>query len=169
MYKWVVVEYWSVVTVHKVFSFHDLSCVLKKSYGEIILFSFKFNIFMFCVPALFTASTLSLLNLPYVNNASLNFSRLLYLRLVFTSDRVRVGVRVVIRSIMIEWKQRSDSTYDSVTYVPLMTQWKPDCQSWKQKQKQKNQTNHKAWERALWLVYPSTSASDSDNLVFTRS
>ena len=167
MYKWVVVEYWSVVTVHKVFSFHDLSCVLKKSYGEIILFSFKFNIFMFCVPALFTASTLSLLNLPYVNNASLNFSRLLYLRLVFTSDRVRVGVGVVIRSIMIEWKQRSGSTYDSVTYVALMTQWKPDCRS--RKQKQKNQTNHKAWERALWLVYPSTSASDSDNLVFTRS
>ena len=102
MYKWVVVEYWSVVTAHEVFSFHDLSCVLKKSYGEIILFSFKFNIFMFCVPALFTASTLSLLNLPYVNNASLNFSRLLYLRLVFTSDRVRVRVGVVIRSIMIE-------------------------------------------------------------------
>ena len=76
MYEWVVVEYWSVVTVHKVFSFHDLSCLLKKSYGE-ILFSFKFNIFMFCVPALFTASTLSLLNLPYFNNASLNFSRLL--------------------------------------------------------------------------------------------
>ena len=169
MYEWVVVEYWSVVTVHKVFSFHDLSCLLKKSYGAIILFSFKFNIFMFCVPALFSASTLSLLNLPYVNNASLNFSRLLCLRLVFTSDRVRVGVGVVIRSIelMIEWKQRSDSTYDSVTYVPLMTQWKPDCQS--REQKQKNQTNHKAWERALWLVYPSTSASDSDNLVFTRS
>lgn len=56
MYEWVVVEYWSVVTVHKVFSFHDLSCLLKKSYGAIILFSFKFNIFMFCVPALFTAS-----------------------------------------------------------------------------------------------------------------
>ena len=110
MYKWVVVEYWSVVTVHKVFSFHDLSCLLKKSYGEIILFSFKFNIFMFCAPALFTASMLSLLNLPYVNNASLNFIRLLCLRLVFTSDGVRVGVRVgvgagvVIRSIelMIE-------------------------------------------------------------------
>ena len=164
MYKWVVVEYWSVVTVHKVFSFHDLSCLLKKSYGEIILFSFKFNIFMFCVPALFTASTLSLLNLPYVNNASLNFSRLLCLRLVFTSDGVRVGAGVVIRSIklMIEWKQRSDST---VTYVPLMTWWKPDCRNLKQKQK--NQTNHKAWEHALWLVYPSTSASD--NLVFARS
>ena len=59
---------------------------------------------MFCVPALFTASTSSLLNLPYVNNASLNFSRLLCLRLFFTSDRVRVGVGVVIRSIelMIE-------------------------------------------------------------------
>ena len=125
MYEWVVVEYWSVVTVHKVFSFHDLSCLLKKSYWAIILFSFKFNIFMFCVPALFTASTLSLLNLPYVNNASLNFSRLLCWRLVFTSDGVRVGVGagVVIRSIelMIEWKQRSDSTYVSVTYVPLMT------------------------------------------------
>ena len=127
MYAWVVVEYWSVVTVHKVFSFHDLSCLLKKSYGAIILFSFKFNIFMFCVPALFTASTLSLLNLPikYVNNASLNFIRLLCLRLFFTSDGVRVGVGagVVIRSIelMIEWKQRSDSTYVSVTYVPLMT------------------------------------------------
>ena len=106
MYEWVVVEYWSVVTVHEVFSFHDLSCLLKKSYGAIILFSFKFNIFMFCVPALFTASTLSLLNLPYVNNASLNFIRLLCLRLFFTSDGVRVGVRagVVIRSIelMIE-------------------------------------------------------------------
>ena len=93
--------------------------------NNIILFSFKFNIFMFCVPALFTASTLSLLNLPYVNNASLNFSRFLCLRLVFTSDGVRVGVGagVVIRSIelMIEWKQRSDSTYVSVTYVPLMT------------------------------------------------
>ena len=25
------------------------------------------------------------------------------------------------------------------------------------------------WERALWLVYPSASASDSNNLVFTRS
>lgn len=102
MYEWVVVEYWSVVTVHKVFSFHDLSCLLKKSYGAIILFSFKFNIFMFCVPALFTASTLSLLNLPYVNNASLNFIRLLCLRLVFT--RVGVGAGVVIRSIelMIE-------------------------------------------------------------------
>ena len=101
MYEWVVVEYWSVVTVHKVFSSHDLSCLLKKSYGAIILFSFKFNIFMFCVPALFTASTLSLLNLPYVNNASLNFIRLLCLRLFFTSDGVRVGVGagVVIRSI----------------------------------------------------------------------
>ena len=87
--------------------------------------SFKFNIFMFCAPALFTASMLSLLNLPYVNNASLNFIRLLCLRLVFTSDGVRVGVGagVVIRSIelMIEWKQHSDSTYVSVTYVPLMT------------------------------------------------
>jgi len=40
---------------------------------------------------------------------------------------------------------------------------KPDCRS--RKQEQKNQTNHKAWERALWLVYPSASASDSDNLV----
>ena len=105
MYEWVVVEYWSVVTVHEVFSFHDLSCLLKKSYGAIILFSFKFNIFMFCVPALFTASTLSLLNLPYVNNAGLNFSRLLCLKLVFTSDGVGVGVGVgagagvVIRSI----------------------------------------------------------------------
>ena len=100
MYKWVVVEYWSVVTVHKVFSFHDLSCLLKKSYGAIILFSFKFNNLV-CVPALFTASTLSLLNLPYVNNASLNFSRLLCLKLVFTSDGVGVGVGagVVIRSI----------------------------------------------------------------------
>ena len=28
---------------------------------------------------------------------------------------------------------------------------------------------HKAWELALWLVYPSASASDFDNLVFTRS
>ena len=26
-------------------------------------------------------------------------------------------------------------------------------------------TNHKAWERALRLVYPSDSAPDSDNLV----
>ena len=49
---------------------------------------------MVCVPALFTASTLSLLNLPYVNNASLNFSRLLCLKLVFTSDGVGVGVGV---------------------------------------------------------------------------
>ena len=31
---------------------------------------------MFCAPALFTASMLSLLNLRYVNSASLNFSRL---------------------------------------------------------------------------------------------
>ena len=38
----------------------------------------------------------------------------------------------------------------------------------KQKQKKiKNQTNHKVWERALWLVYPSACVSDSDNLVFT--
>ena len=28
---------------------------------------------------------------------------------------------------------------------------------------------HKAWERVLWLVYPSASASDSNNLDFTRS
>ena len=68
------------------------------------LFYFLLNsIFLFCVPALFTASTLSLLNLPYVNNASLNFSRLLCLKLVFTSDGVGVGVGVgagvVIRSI----------------------------------------------------------------------
>ena len=76
MYKWVVVKYWSVVTVHKVCSIHDLSCLLKESYGAIILFYFKFNIFMFCAPALFNTSMLSLLNLPYVNSASLNFSRL---------------------------------------------------------------------------------------------
>ena len=76
MYEWVVVKYWSVVTVHEVSSFQDLSCLLKKSNGAIILFSFKFNIFMFCAPALITASMLSLLNLPYVNSASLNFSRL---------------------------------------------------------------------------------------------
>ena len=37
------------------------------------------------------------------------------------------------------------------------------------KQKQTNQTNHKAWERELWLVYTSPFASDSDNLVFTGS
>ena len=59
---------------------------------------------MFSALALFTASMLSLLNLPYVNNASLNFSHLLCLKLVFTSDGVRVGVGLVIRSIelMIE-------------------------------------------------------------------
>ena len=39
-----------------------------------------------------------------------------------------------------------------------MIYWKPDCRS--RKQKQKNQTNHKTWERALSLVYPSVSASD---------
>ena len=99
MYKWVVVEYWSVVTVHEVFSFHDLSCLLKKSYGALLFYFLLNSIFLFCVPALFTASTLSLLNLPYVNNASLNFSRLLCLKLVFTSDGVGVGVGVVIRSI----------------------------------------------------------------------
>ena len=32
-------------------------------------------------------------------------------------------------------------------------------------EKQKNQANQKASERALGLVYPSASASDSDNLV----
>ena len=39
MYEWVVVKYWSVVTVHKVFSCHNLSCLLKKSCGAIIPFS----------------------------------------------------------------------------------------------------------------------------------
>ena len=29
--------------------------------------------------------------------------------------------------------------------------------------------NRKAWQRALWLVYPSASSSNSDNLVFTKS
>ena len=39
---------------------------------------------------------------------------------------------------------------------------------WQGKWKLKNKTNHNEWERALWLVHSSTSASDSNHSVFTR-
>ena len=47
--------------------------------------------------------------------------------------------------------------------LSFMIKWKLGCR--KRKQKQENETNHKVWEHALWLVYPSASASNSDNLV----
>ena len=47
--------------------------------------------------------------------------------------------------------------------LSFMIKWKLGCRKWKQKQE--NETNHKVWEHALWLVYPSASASNSDNLV----
>ena len=47
----------------------------------------------------------------------------------------------------------------------LMIQWKLQCQSWKQKAEE---THYKALNQTLWLVYSFTSASDSNNLVFTR-
>ena len=47
--------------------------------------------------------------------------------------------------------------------LSFMIKWKLGCR--KRKQKQENETNHKVWEHAFWLVYPSASASNSDNLV----
>ena len=74
----------------------------------------------------------------------------------------------------------------SRTLIPLMTpsltiSWKLDCQSLKRKRKNKpmvfvelpacclSNCTRRTWGLALWLVYSSASASDSDNLVFTGS
>lgn len=39
----------------------------------------------------------------------------------------------------------------------------------REQEKRKNQTNHNAYQLALWLVYSSATISNSDNLVFARS
>ena len=74
----------------------------------------------------------------------------------------------------------------SRTLIPLMTpsltiSWKLDCRSLKRKRKNKpmlfvelppcclSNCTRRTWGLALWLVYSSASASDSDNLVFTVS
>ena len=73
-------------------------------------------------------------------------------RLIFTSN----GVRVIIRSIHVELydlvKQRSDSGYNSVAYNQVKTAL---SESEAVQAKELNQLQ-------------SASASDSDNLLFTR-
>ena len=95
------------------------------------------------------------------------------LRLVFNSDRVIVWVK--IRSVewnnLVKFKpteseaehQNTNSAYDSD--LLLMIQWKLDCQSRKQKQKNKPITPL-YW--TLWFVHGS-SASAYDILVFPGS
>ena len=73
------------------------------------------------------------------------------------------------------YKRRSRSRIVKTVFwdllIPLTTPSRYESRSSEngRKQKRKNWTNHKAWKCALWLVYPFVSASDSDNLVFTRS
>jgi len=51
----------------------------------------------------------------------------------------------------------SNSVYDSIAYDPLKTRWS------ELEVEAEEPTNHKAWDQTLWLVYSSTSASDSDS------
>ena len=53
----------------------------------------------------------------------------------------------------------SNSVYNSVAYDPVSESKAEAAES----------TNYKAQNQTLWLVYYSASASDSDNLLFTRS
>ena len=57
----------------------------------------------------------------------------------------------------------TDSANDSGAFDPLKTRLS------KSEAEAEEQTNHKARNQALWLVYSSASASDSENAVFTRS
>ena len=119
-----------------------------------------------------------------------------HLRLVFTNDRVGVGVVVgVIRELKTEWKSKIGvvriGRIRTFSFLPipfttpsLMIQWKLGCRSWKQKQK--NQPIAKSGiEHCHWFILPlllatptmqrrrqkqnQCSASDSVGLVFTRS
>ena len=61
-------------------------------------------------------------------------------------------------ALMIWWKQRCDSAYDFAAYEPVKTRLSES----EAKQRRKNQTNHKAWERASWLVYSSSACRKLD-------
>ena len=76
-----------------------------------------------------------------------------FLRLVFTENGV--GVRIVIRSVELYELVKTAFWFFSFRLRLLCLR---SSESWVI-----------TWECALSLVYPSASASDSDNLVFTRS
>ena len=67
---------------------------------------------------------------------------------------------------MIQWQQRSDSS-DTAYYSVVCDQVKTG--SSESETETEELTNHKTWERALRLIYPSAFASDSDIVLFTRS
>ena len=86
----------------------------------------------------------------------------------------------------IRYSENKTDGVGSRTLIPLMTpsltiSWKLDCRSLKRKRKNKpmlfvewppcclSNCTRRTWGLALWLVYSSASASDSDNLVFTGS
>ena len=88
-------------------------------------------------------------------------------RLVFTSDGVGVGVGVVIRSVELYHlvkSERSDSAHDSVVYDQVESRLSES----QVKVEELNQSQS-VGKCIAGLVYPSASASDSDNLVFTGS
>ena len=63
--------------------------------------------------------------------------------------------------LMIHWKQRSDSTHDSVVYDQVKTRWSES----EAEAEEENQSQ----SVGMCNVIGSTFASDSDKLVFTWS
>ena len=66
---------------------------------------------------------------------------------------------------MIQWQQRSDSS-DTAYYSVVCDQVKTG--SSESGTETEELTNHKTWERALRLTYPSAFASDSDIVLLKK-
>ena len=108
--------------------------------------------------------------------------KLSHLKVGFTNDESQSGRKSAYYQVKIKDRSRkrshkldgigvgrirtfqfsSDSAYDSVAYDPVKYRLSES------EAEAEEPTNHKAWIRALWLVYSFASASDSDNAVISE-